>query len=125
MKVGHKMECSWETFNWIRLGDKEGALIEKFRIDPHLGIWKGTWSERLNGCECGVSDGFLLEDFQLEPESEMWMGFWPEISNGSQACSSGAWPGNLVEEPVNFCHGCGNPLRECCQLTLKVDEKGN
>ena len=44
-------------------------------MEPGLVIWKGTWSEDMNGCEFRASDGGFLEKFQLDPNSVMWKDF--------------------------------------------------
>ena len=93
-------------------------------MDPVLVIWKGTWSEILNGCERGASDRGFLRDFQLDPDRGAWKGFWSEISNGPLDFSGGACWGDLVVKPGNFCLSRGHALCECRHLTLKVDEKG-
>ena len=102
----------------------ERVLVRKCQMDPGLVISKGTWSEVPNRCEGGASDGAFLGNFQFDPDSEMWKGFRLELPNGPLPCSGGAWRGNLVVEPSDFCHIRGNTLCECRHLTLKVDKKG-
>ena len=51
-------------------------------MEPALVIWKGTWSEILNGCELRAAEGVFLVNSQLDPDSEMWKEFWSEIPDG-------------------------------------------
>ena len=75
------------------------------------------------GVNVGHQMGFTGR-FLLYPDKGIWEVFLLEIPDGPLAFSGGAWWGDLVVEPGDFCHSRVHALCECCHLTLKVDEKG-